>query len=667
MPINKLLLITILILTATAILVFVREIPSRIAHGEQGRIAIYTLDEVRRPFLAIQAAEVMFLKNEYDEEVRTGLESEMENGNRLIAHYKDVAAYDAELLHRVELLASAYEEWLRAVSLMLAIPEQPDSRNVDVMHAADIVTASGFSDVMRLLGGTEDPVHKSIEEGARAVTELLIIGGVLLAGVLFSIFFLMNSRNRLLGDMLAQQELAEKELQKSHDQLELGVVERTQALTEEIQERRTIEAELLDRTELLQLVSSITIIANEVGLSSDSIETCLEKICAYTGWQVGHVYALSPSNPDKLVPSDIWYLNGSSNFLSFREITEKTVFKKGVGLPGRVLASGKLEWIDDVTKDDNFPRAKQGRDIGVRTGIGLPIKIRGKVVAVMEFFSSEPLKQDILFLRSLEQIGTQIGRLHERAEARGVLLDAKDKAETANRAKSDFLSSMSHELRTPLNAVIGFSGMIKEEIFGPLGNDQYRGYMDDIHNSGQHLLELINDVLDVSAIEAGALELQEDNVSLTDTIKASIHFIKHRADGGRVNISTAIDPEIPPVYADGRRVKQVLLNLLSNAVKFTPEEGEVSVTARLNDDGSLSLTVADTGFGMDEEEIETALSRFGQVDTGDRKHEGTGLGLPLTKGLMELHGGTLEIQSEKGHGTRITVTFPEERIGLNIC
>ncbi len=246
-------------------------------------------------------------------------------------------------------------------------------------------------------------------------------------------------------------------------------------------------------------------------------------------------------------------------------------------------------------------------------------------------------------------------------------IQAKEEAQQANRTKSDFLSSMSHELRTPLNAIIGFSEAMKEETFGPVGSDKNLEYLDDIHQSGQHLLELINDILDASAIEAGALELQEENVNLTDVVEASIRLIIPRAEDGQVNVSASLDPDIPLIYADQRRVKQVILNLLSNAVKFTQEGGEVSVSSWLNDDGSVAIATDDTGVGMNAHEIEKALSKFGQVDSGlDRKHEGTGLGLPLTTGLMELHGGTLDIKSKKGRGTLVTVTFPKERAVLNV-
>jgi len=257
--------------------------------------------------------------------------------------------------------------------------------------------------------------------------------------------------------------------------------------------------------------------------------------------------------------------------------------------------------------------------------------------------------------------------ISERKDSELAVKKALEKTEIASRAKSDLIANMSHELRTPLNAIIGFSETMKEETFGPVGSDKNREYLDDIHNSGQHLLNLINDILDASAIEADALELHEENVNINNVIDASVRLIMLRAEAGQVAVSASDNPEIPLLYVDERRVKQVLLNLLSNAVKFTPEGGEVSVNVRLNDNGSLAVSITDTGIGMDEEEVTLAMSTFGQVDSGlDRKHEGTGLGLPLTKGLIELHGGTMEIKSEKDHGTSIKVIFPKERVGQNV-
>jgi len=241
---------------------------------------------------------------------------------------------------------------------------------------------------------------------------------------------------------------------------------------------------------------------------------------------------------------------------------------------------------------------------------------------------------------------------------------AKDAAETANRSKSEFLANMSHELRTPLNAIIGFTDAIKEEIFGPLENERYKSYIDDIQLSGQHLYKLINDVLDVSVIEAGKLELHDSILRLDDAVEASIHLVRRSADNGNVQLTNAVGSGAPVVRADELRMKQVLVNLLSNAVKFTPPGGKVSIAANFGADKSARLVITDTGIGMNEAELRKAMEKFGQVERGDfmQSGEGTGLGLPLTQGLVEAHGGKLEFASAPNQGTTVTVHIPKERV-----
>ncbi|MBT4464912.1 MAG: GAF domain-containing sensor histidine kinase, partial [Rhodospirillaceae bacterium] len=407
----------------------------------------------------------------------------------------------------------------------------------------------------------------------------------------------------------------------------------------------------------------ITAIANEADDTDAAMAQCLQIICDYTSWPIGHIYTISPKNHNRLIPTNIWHMEDTESFAAFKELTMKSEFDIGIGLPGRVLANRKPVWIEDASKDDNFPRAQHGVDIPIKACFGFPIIVRNKIVAVMEFFSPFDQKSNQLLMQSIEHIGTHLGRLHERALAAENLLEAKKNAEIANTAKSDFLSSMSHELRTPLNAIIGFSDSIGNEMFGPVDNEKYSEYIGDINHSGQHLLKLINDILDVSAIEAGALELQEETVNINDVVNSAISLISPRAEEGKVSVASTIDTTIPKVHVDVRRMQQIMLNLLSNAVKFTPQGGEVIIGAHNNARGILAITVSDTGIGMDEAEISIALNRFGQVDTGlDRKHEGTGLGLPLTQELIGLHGGHLEIKSNKGFGTTITVTIPGNRI-----
>lgn len=254
-------------------------------------------------------------------------------------------------------------------------------------------------------------------------------------------------------------------------------------------------------------------------------------------------------------------------------------------------------------------------------------------------------------------------RLAEAAEVERTLRIAKDEAEAASRSKSEFLASMSHELRTPLNAVIGFSEMMRDEVHGPLDNRHYREYAQLIHDSGNHLLALINDVLDVSRIEVGALTLDTEPVDLAAIVRAAEVMVRKRAARGGITVVLDLPPDLPAIEADPRRVKQVLLNLLANAVKFTDAGGTVGVRAWTEATGTLVVTVTDDGIGMRPEDIPTALSVFGQVDSRlERRFEGSGLGLPLARSMMELHGGSLDIVSALGHGTAVTLKFPPERV-----
>jgi signal transduction histidine kinase len=231
-------------------------------------------------------------------------------------------------------------------------------------------------------------------------------------------------------------------------------------------------------------------------------------------------------------------------------------------------------------------------------------------------------------------------------------------ADAANKAKSEFLAAMSHELRTPLNAVIGFSEVMLNEVFGPLGHPRYREYIESIHGSGAHLLGLITDVLDMSRLDAGELTLSREELKVADLIAEAVRMITLQAEAANISLIEDVEPWLPVVRADRRRIRQVLVNLLTNAVKFTPAEGTVRIAAYRHGD-NLAIQVSDTGIGMGAEEIPKALERFGQVDSRlERKYEGVGLGLPLAKQLTELHGGQLELESAPGAGTKVTMILP---------
>jgi signal transduction histidine kinase len=250
--------------------------------------------------------------------------------------------------------------------------------------------------------------------------------------------------------------------------------------------------------------------------------------------------------------------------------------------------------------------------------------------------------------------------LKERDRSVRQLGAAKFEADQANRAKSEFLASMSHELRTPLNAILGFSEVIQVQLYGPIGSSRYLEYAKHIHDSGTHLLDLINDILDLSKISAGKMEVHEREIAIPALIHDSLALVKSRAK--EVKLEEQPSDGLPHIMGDTRLIKQILVNLLTNAIKFTPPGGSIVIGAAVSEAG-IRFTVSDTGIGMSPADIEKALSEYGQVDSRiAREHQGTGLGLPICQSLAELHGGTLEIASKPGIGTAVTLVLPASRI-----
>ncbi len=252
-----------------------------------------------------------------------------------------------------------------------------------------------------------------------------------------------------------------------------------------------------------------------------------------------------------------------------------------------------------------------------------------------------------------------ITQLKQREEE---LREARDQAQMADAAKSEFLANMSHELRTPLNAIMGFSQIIANQIFGAV-EEKYLQYAGDINNSGAHLLSIINQLLDISKVEAGQFDLAEELIDITEWIDASQRLVRHQASLAGVDVAATVAADLPKLCGDAVRLKQVLLNLLSNAIKFTRKGGRVVLNVARHENGDLQIRCRDNGIGMSPEEVAVALKPFGQVDGAyARDHQGTGLGLPLAKSLVELHDGSLTVESTKGTGTTVVVTLPKGRL-----
>jgi two-component system cell cycle sensor histidine kinase PleC len=299
----------------------------------------------------------------------------------------------------------------------------------------------------------------------------------------------------------------------------------------------------------------------------------------------------------------------------------------------------------------------------IRIGEPVQIVMAGLLAASLPFFAyvSSHLNRSMIMLLSFRT--EKDGLIAELETANAISDEARRRAEEANLAKSRFLASMSHELRTPLNAILGFSEVMADEVLGPMQNATYKEYARDIHDSGEHLLELINEILDISRIEAGRYQINAEPLQLADVVEECCHLVALRARNKDIHVTQDFEPDLPPLLADERAVRQITLNLLSNALKFAPTGGAVRVRVGWTAGGGQYVSVKDNGPGIPADEIPVVLSAFGQGSIAIKSAEqGTGLGLPIVQGLIDLHGGKFELRSKLREGTEAFAIFPASRV-----
>jgi PAS domain S-box-containing protein len=316
----------------------------------------------------------------------------------------------------------------------------------------------------------------------------------------------------------------------------------------------------------------------------------------------------------------------------------------------------------EIIHPDDFPAVQEALKT-LEFGREAPVTYRGRRKDGNYIWVEASLTPSINPETEAPEIVSVVRDVSERVRYETALRQAKEQADSANRAKSEFLSTMSHELRTPLNAVIGFSDLMRQETMGRIDHEKYRSYITDIHTSGMLLLNLINEILDLSKAEAGKLELNEETFDIGESVRAVARLMEPAIRRAELCAEIDISSSLPLLRADERKTQQVLFNLLSNAIKFTPPGGHISVFARFDPQSGLSLGVRDTGIGIAPENLDRVFEPFVQVDSQlNRQHQGTGLGLAIVKAVMELHQGAVELKSIKGNGTEVTVIFPPDRL-----
>ena len=412
-----------------------------------------------------------------------------------------------------------------------------------------------------------------------------------------------------------------------------------------------------DQTAFFKLLHDVTVAANESSAVEHAAKICLNRICSDTEWTEGRVYLRTRQSENLAVSASVCGGRDSFPWIAFPQASGNLPGGKSE-LPNRVLSSGKPEFLVDGFQQGVYPVAELG---GLHAAAAFPIFVESEVLGVLEFFSFQTVQPDKNFLTLVTHTCSQLGQVIARQRAAEDLRRAKLLAESANRAKSEFLAVMSHEIRTPMNAILGIAELLSETSLSP----KQREYVKVFQRAGTKLIELINSILDLSKVESGRFELDSTDFDLRTVLDQTLELMGPVAEARGLELTCGVQPDVPQaLVGDPGRLRQVLINLIGNALKFT-DRGSVSVRVERDSSGplgSLRFSVTDTGIGISPEHKEMIFSNFTQADSSTtRKYGGTGLGLAICKSLIELMGGQIGVASEVGCGSTFFFTV---RLGL---
>jgi signal transduction histidine kinase len=421
---------------------------------------------------------------------------------------------------------------------------------------------------------------------------------------------------------------------------------------------KELEARTGDLSRSVEQLTALSEISRAVSSTLD-VETVLDTIVSHASQLAGGAGCAIYEYDEAAEQFELRATHGYD--AAFVEAIRAVPLRRGEGLMGRAAEMREAAQIPDMTQPGAYE--SNIRDTLIRLGsrslLSVPLLREEQIIGSLSLTRKEPGEYSSEVIEVLKTFATQSALAIQNARLFREIADKSRQLEVASRHKSEFLANMSHELRTPLNAIIGFSEVLNERMFGEL-NDKQAEYLRDIHASGTHLLSLINDILDLSKVEAGRMELELTDFDLPAAVDSALTLVRERASRKGVALRMTIGEKIAMIRGDERKIRQVLLNLLSNAIKFTPEGGRIGVGAAL-ENGAVEVSVSDTGVGIAPEDHEAVFEEFRQVGASAAKQEGTGLGLALCRKFIELHGGTIRVKSQAGAGSTFTFTLPFQR------